>query len=304
MRKVSVVISTYSIERAIYLRDCIESLRRQTLLPTEIILVLDPDDSLVDFYKELFLKDVKIVVSRGFGLSCARNAGVKNANGEIVAFIDDDAFADKRWLEDLVKDYDSPNVLGIGGHIKPLWENGRPFWFPDELDWVIGCSYKGLPEHKTGVRNPIGCNMSFRRDVFEDVGYFETGVGRVGNKLVAGEEAELSIRILQKNPCSKILHNPSALVFHRVPKRRTSLWYMVIRSFHEGYSKAIIASSRRSSLKDLNTEVGYLGYLLRSAFPMRLKQLHKLECDCQSFILLLSISSVLFGYFVGRLKSV
>jgi len=36
-----------------------------------------------------------------------------------------------------------------------------PIWFPEELDWIVGCSYEGLPKRRTYVRNPIGCNMSF-----------------------------------------------------------------------------------------------------------------------------------------------
>jgi len=302
LKGVSVIISTFSIDRANHVASCIRSLRKQTSLPMEIILVLDPDEALLEFYKSCMPSDVKIVVSEGYGLSYARNAGVKNAKGEIIAFIDDDAVADERWLENLVKSYDDPCVVGVGGLIKPIWESSRPIWFPEELDWIVGCSYKGLPERKTYVRNPIGCNMSFRKDVFEKVGYFKTGVGRLGKKPVAGEEAELSIRILEEIPGSKIVYDPQAIVYHRVPKSRANLRYLLRRSFYEGLSKALISNSKSNPLKALSTEDRYLRYLLKVVIPLRLKQIYKLKSVSQLLVLLTSTFSVLVGYLVGRLK--
>jgi len=71
--------------------DCIYSLQKQTLLPNEILLILDHDIELMKFFEAVVPSDVKILSSYGFGLSNARNAGVKNSKSEIVAFIDDDA---------------------------------------------------------------------------------------------------------------------------------------------------------------------------------------------------------------------
>lgn len=296
------VISTYATERLNYVLSCVESLKRQTLLPREIILVLDPDKRLLEFYESRMPKDVKIFVSEGFGLSYARNAGAKNAERKIIAFIDDDAVADANWLENLVKNYDDSHVVGVGGFIKPVWESSRPVWFPEELDWIVGCSYKGLPEHKIYVRNPIGCNMSFRKDIFEKVGCFKASIGRVGKKPMAGEEAELSLRILEKIPGSKIVYDPWAVVYHRVPKSRTSLRYLLKRSFYEGYSKALIASHKSNPVKALSTEDQYLRGLLKVAIPSRLKRIYKLRNISQLLTLLASFFMVVAGYFVGRLK--
>jgi len=297
---VSVVVSTYTIDRLNDVLECISSLKRQTLRPLEIILVLDNDVGLVDFYRSRVSGDVKIVVSDGFGLSNARNAGVKNAEGEIVAFIDDDAVADERWLENLVNSYDDPLVLGVGGLIKPIWESGRPIWFPEELDWIVGCSYKGLPERKTYVRNPIGCNMSFKRNIFEKVGYFRTDIGRLGKKPVAGEEAELAIRILEKVPGSKIVYDPVAVVHHRVPKLRTNLKYVARRSFAEGVSKAIFSSQKPNPTSILHVEKDYLRHLLSTGIPRRLIRGYKPENISQIITLSISTILVLFGYLLGK----
>jgi glycosyltransferase involved in cell wall biosynthesis len=299
-KEVSVVISTYTAERINYVLECIRSLQKQTLPPKEIILALDPDEKLVEFYKLNVPDNVKIVVSEGYGLSYARNAGVKSAEGEIIAFIDDDAVADDRWLETLVRNYNDPNVMGVGGLIKPVWRSSRPLWFPEELDWVIGCSYKGLPECKAAVRNPIGCNMSFRREVFEKVGYFRPNMGRLGKSLLGGEEPELSIRILKKIPNAKILYDPLAIVYHIVTKDRLNLKYLITRSLNEGFSKAMI-SNLNGSLYNLSTEKNYLRHLLRTAIPSRLKRFYNLYSLFQLTVLFVSLSSVLLGFILRKI---
>lgn len=300
MADVSVIISTYSKERLRYLLDCITSLNRQSLQASEIILVLDPDPDLVAFYKSKLPENVRILVSQRPGLSNARNAGVRSAKGEIIAFIDDDAVADENWLRELVKDYEDTNVVGVGGLIKPLWEDQLPSWFPEELNWVIGCSYKGLPEHKASVRNPIGCNMSFRKTVFEKVGFFRSDIGRFGKNLLASEETELSMRVLNKIQNSKIIFEPSAVVHHKVNKRRGNLRYVWVRSFYEGLSKAIISYESNPSTK-LSVEVNYLKYLFTVAIPSRGKRIYKFGELTKLLTLFLSISAVVAGFVTGKI---
>jgi glycosyltransferase involved in cell wall biosynthesis len=268
--------------------------------PDEIILVLDPLPELIDFYKSRLPEGVKIAVSRKFGLSNARNMGAKNAIGEIVAFIDDDAMADERWLENLVRNYEDPSVVCVGGFIKPFWENGFPKWFPEELYWIVGCSYKGLPGRRARVRNPIGCNMSFARSVFGKVGYFRSDMGRFGKTLLASEETELSIRISEKIPNSKIVYEPLAVVSHAVNRKRATLQYVWKRSFFEGISKAIMSSGSKSSTK-LSAEGTYLKYLFRHAIPSRLSKIYKLDDLSQLAVLLFSITAVSAGFSIYRL---
>jgi len=299
LAQVSVVISTYSKERLNYLSECIVSLTKQSLKPDEIILVLDPFPDLIEFYESRFSKDVRVVVSQNPGLSNARNAGVKNAKGDIVSFIDDDAVADEKWLENLVKNYEDTNVVGVGGFISPSWENGYPKWFPEELNWIVGCSYKGLPVQKASVRNPIGCNMSFRREVFDKVGYFRSDIGRFGKNLLASEETELSIRILNDIENSRIIYDPSAVVHHKVPMRRGSLKYVWVRSFYEGLSKAMIIDQTNNS-KKLSTESSYLKYVLSVTIPSRCKRIYKLEELSKLLTSLLSIAAVFAGFVTGK----
>jgi len=270
----------------------------------EIILVLDPDRDLGAFYASRVPRDVVIAFSGWPGLSNGRNAGVRQATGDIVAFIDDDAAADKDWLISLVKNYQDPHVLGVGGLVEPVWQNGRPRWFPEELDWVVGCSYKGLPRNRSSVRNPFGCNMSFRRNVFQQIGYFRTYIGRVGKIPLGSEEAEFSIRLLANILKSNIIHEPSAITYHRVPMHRKSIRYLAKRSLYEGFSKRLLERHVSGQIRALSLEKRYLEYLFTISLPSRLKRLHEFNSVLQLIVLLLSVSLVLAGYLIGALLSV
>lgn len=299
-KEISVIISAYSTQQLVDVKRCIGSLKNQTLLPQEIILVLDSDETLINFYRVKMPKDVKIVDSNGIGLSNARNVGIKNATGEFVAFIDDDAYADNEWLEHLIKNYEDAEVIGVGGFAKPLWESGRPKWFPEEIDWVVGCSYKSLLKRKQTVRNPIGCNMSFRRTLFEKVGYFNANVGRVGKKLISGEEAAFSINALAKVSGSKIIYEPNAVVSHKVPRKRATITYLMSRSYYEGFSKGLIAQFELKNGYFLSSENEYLRFLFTVTLPSKLKRLYSFQSIHQLLALLASTSFVLIGFVIGR----
>src|SRR5262249_47582484 len=90
--------------------------------------------------------------------------------------------------------------VGVGGLVKPAFEAGRPDWFPPELDWVVGCSYQGMPVRSAPVRNFIGANMSFRREIVADLHGFSTGLGRVGTTPLGCEETELCLRSSRPHP--------------------------------------------------------------------------------------------------------
>jgi GT2 family glycosyltransferase len=294
LSNISVVISVYSINRAKDLADCIESIKKQTLLPEEIIVVLDPDDSLVAYYRKRLHSPVKLVVSDVFGLSAARNMGIRSSNSEFVAFIDDDAVADPDWLKNLVNNFGDSSVIGVGGRIIPVWPSENPNWFPEELYWIVGCSYKGLPTKKASIRNPIGCNMAFRRIIFEKVGYFSVETGRVGNKLMGHDDTEFGIRASKEIRETKILYDPYATVYHRVSKNRVSVKYLMKRSYVEGFSKAFISENRSS----LNVEKTYLQNLF-SKIPNIIFKDSIPQGILRLFLLWMSTAFVFFGYIAG-----
>jgi len=299
---ISVIICTYGKERFNDVLDATKSVLNQTYSNYEIIIVIDKNRQLYEKYKMALPLDIKLLESERPGLSHARNLGVQNANGHIIAFLDDDAIADKDWLKNMLANYEDTRVVGVGGYVEPKWNGIKPLWFPEELYWTIGCTHKGAPKKKGVVRNVFGCNMSFRRRAFEKVGLFREEIGRVGKKLLAGEETEISIRILSNIPNSKIIYDPAIKVYHKVPKERQTITYILKRSYYEGLSKALIKKKLKGNR--LTTESGYIRYILYNSIPNRIKNIFKFNKPItnikQICIIVFSVCIVGIGYIYGR----
>ena len=238
---ISVVICAYTLERLGLIAKAIDSLGAQTVAPREIVLVIDHSPELEAECRQRW-PAVRVLPNREQqGLSGARNTGLTESEGEVVAFLDDDAMAAPDWVERLGEAYADPQVLGAGGAVRPLWSGGRPGWFPPEFDWVVGCTHSGMPAEREAVRNLVGANMSFRREPLVEVGGFRHELGRIG-KIPAGcEETDLCIRIGKRYPQGTILYDPAATVEHFVPAERGRFSYFSSRCRGEGRSKAILA---------------------------------------------------------------
>ncbi|MDX6705202.1 MAG: glucosyl-dolichyl phosphate glucuronosyltransferase [Solirubrobacteraceae bacterium] len=239
---ISVVVCAYTEERWHDIAAAIESCHEQSTAPLETIVVVDHNPALLQRLRSTVQGIVAIENHEAQGLSGARNSGIHTARGEVVAFLDDDAIADPDWLERLGRGYADPSVIGVGGSVAPLWPTDRPRAFPAEFDWVVGCTYRGMPETTSPVRNMIGANMSLRRDLFAEIGGFRTGIGRIGKRPLGCEETELCIRARQRWPEATILFEPSARVRHRVTPERIRWSYFRARCYAEGLSKVMVAS--------------------------------------------------------------
>lgn len=225
-------------------------MRAQTLPPDQTIIVIDHNVELYTRAQQQLAAEsdvVEVLESTGpKGLSGARNTGIAAAKNEILAFLDDDAVADPEWLRRLVGSYDD-HVVATGGRIIPSWASKRPWWFPEEFDWVLGCTYRGMPNERRPVRNVIGANMSFRRDVLVQNGGFCSDLGRTATQALGDEETEACI-MAGHLPGAVVLYEPEAVVAHRVPRARASWKYFVQRCYAEGISKARL--SRRVGGRD------------------------------------------------------
>lgn len=244
----SVVVCAYTEDRWEDTLAAVSSVRAQSHPALEILLVVDHNpvlrERLAREYKET--DGVRVLANAGpRGLSAGRNTGIAEARGEIVAFLDDDAVAERDWLRYFAEGYADPAVQAVGGRTVPVWASGRrPAWFPEEFDWVVGCAYRGLPTGRSPVRNVLGGNASFRRTAFDAAGGFATGIGRDGDRRPLGcEETELCIRLSRARPDAVLLLDDRAVIHHRVPHARERFGYFRTRTYSEGLSKALVARS-------------------------------------------------------------
>ena len=259
---VTVVICAYTERRWDSLVNAIASLRAQRRPPDQYLVVIDHNEQLFDRARRFFPTDVEVIESVDRrGLSGARNTGVRLAKGDVVAFLDDDAEADPSWVEELIGHY-RPQIAGAGGVAVPVWPGrDRPRWFPSEFDWVVGCSYRGLPSTVMPQRNLIGATMSFRRSVFDMVGSFDTAIGRRGSVPLGCEETEFSLRVRRALVGAELFHVPPAIVHHYVAAERATVPYFLRRCYAEGISKAVVAQ-RAGREQALSSERRYVLFTL------------------------------------------
>ena len=291
---VTVVICAHDANRWQRLRDAVASLHRQSIPPREIVVVIDHNPELATEARSS-LNGARVLESRRErGLCGARNSGLEAASGSIVAFMDDDATASEQWLELLVAEY-SDDVAGVGGATFPVWESGRPDWFPPEFDWVVGGPYRGMQLVRQDVRNLWGGNMSFRRELVAAVGGFRIGY--------SCDDTELCIRLRQRWPGQRFVFVPEARVFHHIDAARTTVARFVARCYFEGGSKAVI--SRLVGAGDaLQSERHYARRVVPAGVGRSLRELVR-DRDpsgaLRAGLIVVGIGSATTGYAVGLL---
>jgi GT2 family glycosyltransferase len=273
---VSVVICAYDQGRWADLRCAVASVRAQAWDGVEVIVVVDHNPALLTLARREWhgASDVRVVANaHRRGLSGARNSGVEAASGHVVAFLDDDATAARGWLVGLLAAFDQADagrVVAVGGAARPAVDGPLPSWWPHEFDWVVGCSWTGLPTATAPVRNVIGCNMAFRRADLVAVGGFAEGLGRVGTLPAGCEETDVCIRLGSAQPGATVWYVPHAVVDHRVPATRLCWSYFWRRCFAEGASKAAV-SRRNGGGRALSSERVYVVRVLPRAVARALR---------------------------------
>lgn len=275
----SIVVTSYTTERLKDIFELLDSMKAQTYPNTETIFVVERSMELFDhiqrYVVEKALPQVKVIFNNGEqGMSAARNLGINQARGDMIAFIDDDALLFPDWAKETVKTYQDNLVIGVTGPILPLWEDGAVDWFPEELDWIFSCAgFSGITE-KSEVRNVFGTNMSFKREAFDSSGLFLThlgakGGGKSGKHELVGDETELSIRVRRKTG-KRLLFNPNVKVKHRVYKYRITPIFIARRAYWEGYTKAMFGrmyQDKDSDEKLLGVEYDLLRRILTKLLP-------------------------------------
>jgi glycosyltransferase involved in cell wall biosynthesis len=305
LQTTSVVISVHTEDRWDDILAAVGSCESQTQMPSEIIIVVDYNPTLLRRLVKQFPNHTVIASSQVKGLSGARNTGIAAATSDIVAFLDDDATAPHNWIEVLAGHCGAPNVLGAGSRVDPRWVGRRPRWFPEEFLWVVGCSYRGMPPATSTIRNPMGGAMFMRRMILERIGGFYSVLGRGASaRLVTGDETELSIRARKAFPDQVFVFEPAIHTSHTVPAHRVSWKYFRVRCYAEGFSKALIASMLGAE-DALSTERAYTFKTLPRGIARGILDTF-LRGDpsgiLRSTAIVLGLSCTVLGYVAGTLQ--
>ena len=273
MPKLSIIVCTYNREK--YIGKTLELLGDQSVdknLYEVLIIDNNSTDSTAIICRQFIGgpngSNCKYYIEEQQGHTFARNRGIIESKGEYIAFLDDDAWANRVYCEELIRFLDhNPEAAAIGGKISPVYESIEPRWMSRHL-WPLvagldlGSSVKEFRRNKY----PIGANMAFRSSVFKDYGHFNTRLGRRGKELEGGDEKDMVYRL--KKDHKKILYVPSVHVQHVIPDSRTSIDYIKGQAIGVGTSekKRLKDAGTRAIIKKIIEEIIKIGGTFILAF--------------------------------------
>jgi glycosyltransferase involved in cell wall biosynthesis len=244
----TVVVCTH--DRPHYLRACLASLAGEAgaAVPRSVVVVDSASSAAasVEIAALTAAHGGTLVRLDRPGLSLARNAGLAAVKTPWLAYIDDDARVAPDWCSNIARAIArlSPRAAVFGGPIVPEWEAPCPSWWPPDLvpvltilDWarpgMVGDG--SLPPHV----EPYGANMVFRGDALRAVGGFPLHLGRVGTKLLSGEEAWV-MRAL-RDAGWDVHYDPDVVVTHCIQASRLTPGWLLSRQYWSGASEAMVA---------------------------------------------------------------
>jgi glycosyltransferase involved in cell wall biosynthesis len=179
----------------------------------------------------------RYLFERRQGKSYALNTGVQEADGDVLAFMDDDVTVDSNWLQNLTASLQSEGWAGAGGRILPEKELSVPRWLALHGQYYMGGILALFDQgDKPGKLNcaPYGTNMAFRRVMFEKYGGFRTDMGPRPGSQIRNEDTEFGRRLMGAG--EQIRYEPAAMVYHRIAESRLRKEYLLACRFDCGRS--------------------------------------------------------------------
>jgi glycosyltransferase involved in cell wall biosynthesis len=258
---ISIIICTYNRDKYIY--NVLQSLA-QNEFSTDLYEIVLINNNCTDQTEEkcnLFQQNYPHVTFRYFieteqGLSHARNRGIKEAKGDILVYVDDDALVNKEYLSAYYELFQNEkDVFAAGGPIIPKYETEPPKWmsfFTKEL--LTGYLEQGNKIGKFKRKYPGGGNAAYRKEVFEKTGLFNVELGRKGGNLVGAEEKDIFDKMATKG--MRILYHPKAILYHIIPERKLTNEYFKRLTLSIGQSEKTrtLSISKTKYLKRLFME--------------------------------------------------
>jgi glycosyltransferase involved in cell wall biosynthesis len=228
--KITAIVCTYN--RCQSLARALESLAVSILPETtewEVLVVnnnsSDQTEAVVKDFGRQYPGRFRYQFEARQGKSYALNTGIREAIGDILAFIDDDVTVEPMWLQNLTSALDDSQWAGSGGRTKPAaWVSGfvPPRWLAlDGPCSLLGalCAYCDPGDTPGELKDPpIGGNVAFRKEMFDRYGNFRTDLGPFPNNKIGFEDIEFGRRLMGGG--ERLCYVPSAVVYHEVPENR------------------------------------------------------------------------------------
>lgn len=248
----SVVVCTFN--RAASLRDTLQALRALQVSAAchwEIIVVDNNSDDDTRELVESMRREwplLRYAFEPQQGLSHARNRGIATARGEVLLFTDDDVLPEPDWLEATLDGMTRHHADACGGYVAPIWGAPPPLWLTERFHGFLAIRAERSDEYPItrAAEAPFGANMAIRRSVFERIGGFDTGRGRKGAELAAGEDGEFFARILEAG--LRVVFLGHSRVHHKVEAFRLTKRYFRRWRLHNSRNQAAhvgVPGSRR-----------------------------------------------------------
>jgi len=251
---ISVILCTYN--RCESLAKALDSLAA-SVMPESLtweVLVVDNNSNdrtrdVVGAFSSRYGKRFRYLLEPQPGLSNARNAGIREARGHILAFVDDDVTVEPTWLQNLTSALHDSQWAGSGGRVLPARGFVPPHWLalegPCNLVGVL-CAYCERGDVPGELEEPpIGANMAFGKNMFEKYGKFRTDLGRRPDSLMGHEDTEFGRRLMAGG--ERLRYEPSAVVYHEINVHRVRKEFFLAWWF--GFGR----SSVRETQKPLGT---------------------------------------------------
>lgn len=163
------------------------------------------------------------------GKSLALNSGIREARGDVLAFMDDDVRVEPTWLQKLTAPLESGEWSGVGGRILAAEAFSPPRWFrlnePYDLGGPLFAHFDLGDKPGKLDRPPYGANMAFKYGMFEKYGDFRTDLGPRPGSAIRNEDTEFGRRLLAAG--ERLYYEPSAVVYHPVPHERIQKKYFL-----------------------------------------------------------------------------
>ncbi len=247
MIRLSLIIATYN--RARPLLEALESVVAQDapLALWECVVVNnnsqdDTEARFADFAARHPAFALRMVREPHQGLSHARNCGIAAARGEYLAIIDDDERINPGFVAAYIRFFDThPDAVAAGGRIIPEYPAGRPAWMSRYVERPVanpldlGDRVRLFP----AGRIPGGGNMALRRTAVERYGGFDPALGRVGGRLIGGEESDLFARLARAGEWCWYV--PDAVMWHIIPPEKLTDDYLARLAYNVGVSQQLRA---------------------------------------------------------------